>query len=63
MFRIYFVNFGYYSQNEGTDIEDAKRLCKKAGFQSTVVEKETGKTIASWCPISGWRLVDRSYAA
>ena len=63
VFRIFFCNFGYFSQNEGDTLEETQKLCRKAGFQSTVVEKATGKTIASFCPLAGWRLIDRSYTA
>lgn len=53
MFKVWFVNFGYYSANEASTLEEAKMLCKRAGFQSTVEDSE-GNTVASYCPISGW---------
>jgi hypothetical protein len=55
MFKIHFVNFGYDSVNESETLEGAKKICQKAGFQSVVIDKETNVTVASYCPISGFR--------
>lgn len=54
MFRVFFVNFGYYSQNEGRTLEEAREICRRAGFQARV--DRDGETVATWCPLAGWRL-------
>jgi hypothetical protein len=53
MYRIYFINFGYFSQNESETLEGAKKIAKKAGFQSSILAPD-GEIDASFCPISGF---------
>lgn len=61
-FRVYFVNFGYYSANEGTTLEEARKIAKKACFQSRIDcysdEHPAGRTVGSFCPIGGFRYWD-----
>jgi len=52
MFKVFFINFGYYSDNESIDLESAKKVARQAGFQS-VIRDPHGKTVASYCPLSG----------
>lgn len=54
MFRVFFINFGWYSWSEGRDLEEAKSIAKQAGFQSRV-EDPNGRPVGSWCPLTGWR--------
>lgn len=58
MFRIYFYNFGYYSQNEGKTAEEAKEIARKAGFQCTI--QYNGETVACFCPLNGFTYYDRA---
>lgn len=53
MYKVYFVNFGYYSANESATLEGARDIARKAGFQSRV-DGPDGRPVASWCPIGGW---------
>lgn len=53
MFRIYFINFGYYSANEAADLVGAKKIAQTAGFQSRV-EDANGDVVATYCPAFGW---------
>lgn len=53
MFRIFFTNFGYYSQHEGRTLDEAREICRRACFQASVVRD--GVTVATYCPISGFR--------
>jgi len=53
MFRVYFINFDYYAQEEGKTVEEAKEIARRAGFQSRV-EGPNGP-VGSWCPLAGWR--------
>lgn len=54
MFRIWFINFGWYSQNEGHNLEEAKKIARKAGFQCRI-DDPNGEPIGTWCQIAGWR--------
>jgi hypothetical protein len=54
MIRIYFPNFQYYSQNEGKDLEEAKEIARKAGFECRF-ETEDGEILGSWSIIGGFR--------
>jgi hypothetical protein len=57
MFRIFFYNFGYYSQNEAKTPEEAKEIARKAGFQCRI-EKD-GEMVASYCPLNGFQYRNR----
>ncbi len=52
VFRVYFINFGYYSANETSNLDDAKKIAKTACFQS-VIECD-GTQVASYCPLRGF---------
>ncbi len=54
MFKVHFTNFGYYSANERETLEEAKKVARKAGFQSTIHDP-SGEQVASFCPIAGLR--------
>lgn len=64
-FRVYFINFGYYSQNEGSTLEEARKIAKAACFQSRIDcysdEHPTGKSVGSFCPIGGFRYWDTNH--
>jgi hypothetical protein len=52
-YRIYFTNFGYYSQDEFDSLELAQVYARSKSFQSQIVFD--GVTVMTWCPISGFR--------
>jgi len=62
MWRVFFVNFGYFSANEGTTVEDAVRVARKAGFDAAIYSPED-QIVATYCVIGGLRWIDRKYAA
>lgn len=53
MFRVFFSNFGYYSQYEGKTLDEAKSICRKACFQARI--EENGVLVATYCPLAGFR--------
>ena len=63
MYRVFFVNFGYFASREASDLDGAKRICREAGFQSRVEDSRTGTPVATYCPVAGFRMWDRCYAA
>lgn len=54
MYRIYFINFQYYCQDEFESIDDAKRKVRSAGFEARI-EDSHGNMIAFWSPMGGWK--------
>jgi hypothetical protein len=52
MFRIFLINFGYYSQHEASTLEEARGICRRACFQARV--ERDGVAVATFCPISGF---------
>lgn len=36
MYRIYMTNFGYFKDGEFDDIEEAKKIAKATGFETTI---------------------------
>jgi hypothetical protein len=52
-YRVYFVNFNYYSTKVGDTLEEAKEIAKSAGFQSVISYNNTN--VLCWCPIGGFR--------
>lgn len=54
MYRIWFVNFGYVSANEGKTLEEAKKIAQKAGFQSTILDQD-GNVVSTYDTIAGFR--------
>jgi hypothetical protein len=53
MYKVYFYNFQYYSQDEGATLGEALAIGKKAGFEFTVWYN--GDAVATWSPIGGTR--------
>lgn len=53
MFKVYFINFLYYSQDTGATLDEALAIGKKAGFEFRV--EHQGEMVAFWSPISGTR--------
>lgn len=53
MFKVYFYNFGYYSANEGSSLDEAKAIAKKAYFQATIIDPN-GERVLCFCPIRGF---------
>ena len=51
-YRVYFINFGYYSANESTSLEGARKIAKNAGFQSVIECR--GTQVATYCPLAGF---------
>lgn len=59
MFRLYFTNFDYYSQNEHLTLSEAISAARKAGFQVRIdCEAEY---ICAICPINGARLLNDTW--
>lgn len=54
MYRIYFVNHGYYAQEEHSDLDSAKAHCKRAGFDSRI-DGPDGAPVAVYSILSGFR--------
>jgi hypothetical protein len=54
MYKVYFLNFGYASQNEGSTLEEAKAIARKAGFQSAIYSP-SGGLVGTFCPITGFK--------
>jgi hypothetical protein len=54
MFRVFFTNFGYFSQDGGATEEDARAIAKRAGFQSQITNPQ-GDIVATYCPLAGFR--------
>lgn len=52
-YRVFFVNFGYYSVNEGRTLNEAIRIASRAGWQSRI--DCDGKPVATYHPVDGWR--------
>jgi hypothetical protein len=59
MFRVFFVNHNYFSQNEGRTLEQAKEIARKAGFEAAVYN-DYNEVVAIFCPISGFRVYRRA---
>jgi len=55
MFRVFFINFGWFSRSESNNLDGALEIAKSAGFQSSIYDP-ADELVASWCPLSGtWR--------
>ena len=55
MYRIWFVNFGYYSANESDTFEKIRSFARQAGFEARI-EKD-GKPVAVYSPEFGLRIL------
>lgn len=53
MFRVYFTNFGYFSQETFTNVDDAKAYVKKVFSEASVWDGD--RMVASWTVFGGWR--------
>lgn len=56
MYKVHFTNFGWTSANERETLEEAQKVARKAGFQSSILDPE-GKIVATYCPVMGLRPV------
>lgn len=54
MYKIYFVNFGYFSSNEGKTLFDARQIAKNAGFEARIDDPD-GNPVATWSPLYGYK--------
>jgi len=54
-YRIFYTNFGYWSQDEHTSLDAAKTAAVKAGFESTINLGD--EIIFAWSPIGGFRKI------
>jgi hypothetical protein len=58
-YRIYFTNLGWFSQEEFTDLDDAKRYVVKKHFEATIYRYDTdwssADRVCSWTVFGGWR--------
>jgi hypothetical protein len=62
MWKVFFINFGWFSARESNNVEQAVRVARDAGFQSQIYSPQ-GEIVATYCPLAGLRYVDRRYAA
>jgi hypothetical protein len=53
MFKVYFINFWYYSDQTGATLDEALAIGKKAGFEFAVHHND--QVVAAWSPIGGTR--------
>lgn len=51
MFRVYYTNFHYFSQNEFSTIEEAFAHARKVHFESAIYKGD--ELVGSWGPFSG----------
>jgi hypothetical protein len=56
-FRVYYINFDYYSQEEFESIEDAVAYGKTKCFEFRV-DDPSGNPVCAWSPIGGLRNLD-----
>lgn len=54
MFRVYFLNFDYCSQDTFDTLEAAITHGISKGFEFSIIEQ--GRSVASWSPIGGLRI-------
>ena len=54
MYRIYYINFDYYSAEEFTSFGAALDYGKSKSFEFRI-DAEDGTPLASWSPIGGFR--------
>ncbi len=54
MFRIFWTNFGHFSQEEFGTLEAAKSYVKDKFFEAGIWQGET--LVASWTVFGGWRI-------
>lgn len=59
MFRIYFINHGYWAHEEPETIEVAKEIARKAGFEATIYSGS--RPVLAFSPIGGFRALDRNW--
>lgn len=55
MFRIWWTNFGYFSQREFTTLDEARSYGKGQCFDHVIYEGD--EIIGSWSVFGGWRNV------
>jgi hypothetical protein len=55
MFNIHFYNFGYSLGRTFSDLADAKAKAVVCGFECNIVEMNTGKIVATYSPIGGFK--------
>jgi len=53
MFKVWYSNFRYFSQDEWETFEDAVRHARQGGFQASIYKGD--HLVASFCPIAGVR--------
>lgn len=56
MYRIYYINFGYYALDTFRGISLAVAYAKSKCFECAIVD-DTNNTVATWSPIGGLRTV------
>jgi hypothetical protein len=58
-YRIFFTNLGWYSQEEFTDINEAKQYVRSKFFEATIYAYDkdwsSAERVASWTVFGGWR--------
>lgn len=52
-YRIYLINFGWYSQHEFNNFEDALNKAKDMSYESRIEYGNSDMFCASWSPVSG----------
>lgn len=54
MFKVFFLSFDYFSSQESSNLDDAKDVARKAGFQS-VIYNPSKEIVCSYCPLTGFK--------
>jgi hypothetical protein len=62
LYRVYFTNFGYYSQEKFNTLDSALEYGKSKCFEFQVTHEladgwECRRVVASWSPIGGLRTI------
>lgn len=52
-YTIHFFNFGYSSDNQPDNLDDAKKVARRAGFESVIYED--GEAVMTFSPLYGFR--------
>jgi hypothetical protein len=57
MYKVWYVNHGYYGNNDMplASVAAALDYAKSKCFQASIVRVEDNRVMASWCPLNGTR--------
>ena len=54
MFKVFFINFGYYTDRTFNTVEEALAYCKDTSFETRISTRD-GDIIGTYSPISGFK--------